>query len=119
MLCLKLARQGKTKQPTFRLIVCEKTSDPWGSYLENLGSYNPRTKKAVLEVDRIKHWISKGAQTTDSVWNMLVTNGVLEGKKRSVSRISKTRAEKIKAKAGEATKKEAVAPAPENSAPTA
>jgi small subunit ribosomal protein S16 len=106
MLCLKLSRQGKTKQPTFRLIVCEKTKDPWGSYFENLGYYNPRSKEANLVADRIKYWLQKGAKTTDTVWNLLVAKGIIEGKKKKISRISKKRLEKIKAKQKEDTKTE-------------
>ncbi|MDD5340893.1 MAG: 30S ribosomal protein S16 [Patescibacteria group bacterium] len=97
MLCLKLARVGKTKLPTFRLIVCEKTKDPWGSYLENLGTYNPRSKELNFDADRIKYWLSKGAQTSGTVWNLLVSKGIVEGKKKKASRISRKRQEKIKA----------------------
>lgn len=95
MLTIKLSRFGKKKQPTFRLLVLEKTKDPWGDYLEMLGHYNPRTKAAEFKIDRIKHWLSKGAQLTDSVWNLLITHKIIEGKKRGVTKISKTRREKM------------------------
>ncbi len=104
MLAIKLSRKGKTKEPTFRLIVCEKTKDPWGTYLENVGFYNPRTKELKLEADRIKYWISKGAQPSDTIWNMLVTKGLVEGKKKKVTKISKKRQAKIKKEQGETAK---------------
>jgi small subunit ribosomal protein S16 len=98
MLVIRLSRKGKTKQPFYRLILCEKQKDPWGRYLENLGTYNPFTKEMVFNLDRIKYWLSKGAQPSDTVWNMLVTKGLVEGKKRTITKISKIRAEKIKKK---------------------
>ncbi len=95
MLTIKLSRFGKKKQPTYRLLVMEKSKDPWGDYLEMLGDYNPRTKKAELNADRIKYWISKGAALTDSINNLLITNKIIEGKKKSVTRISNRRREKM------------------------
>jgi small subunit ribosomal protein S16 len=95
MLTIKLSRSGKRKQPTYRILVLEKSKDPWGDYLENLGYYNPRTKKAELNTDRIKYWISKGAQVTDSMHNLLITSGIISGEKKSVTKISNKRREKI------------------------
>ena len=95
MLTIKLSRLGKKKQPTFRLLVLEKTKDQWGNYLENLGHYNPRTKKAELKAERIKHWLTKGAQLTDSVHNLLNSQGIVSGKKKKISKISKRRGEKL------------------------
>jgi small subunit ribosomal protein S16 len=109
MLTIKLSRFGKKKQPTYRILVMEKSKDPWGDYLENLGHYDPRTKVAELNADRIKYWISKGAETTDSINNLLITNKIIEGKKRSVTRISNTRREKM---AKEQPKKTAKGPEP-------
>lgn len=91
------------------MLVLEKSKDPWGDYLEMLGHYNPRTKVAELKVERIKHWMEKGAKPTDSAWNLLITNKVIEGKKRGVTTISKKRKQKLDKKAG-GEKKEAAAP---------
>jgi hypothetical protein len=52
--------------------------------VEVLGSYDPHSKKSVLKTDKIKDWMSKGAQASDSVYNLLVREGVVEGKKRAV-----------------------------------
>lgn len=108
MLVIRMSRVGKKKQPLFRFVVSEKNKDPWGRYLENLGNYNPRTKEIQLDADRIKHWISMGAQPSNTVWNLLVDKGLVEGKKRKSSCISKTRLAKI----AEAKKAEAPVPAP-------
>jgi small subunit ribosomal protein S16 len=100
MLTIRLSRVGKTKQPSYRLIVSEKSKDPWGDFLENLGTFNPRTNPATVNfnVDRIKYWISKGAQTSKTVWNLLVDQKVVEGTKRLKVKISKRRKEKIEKK---------------------
>lgn len=102
MLSIRLSRTGKRKQPLYRLIVTEKSNDPWGTFLENLGTYNPRANPPVInfKVDRIKEWIGKGAQCTTTVWNLLVDQKVVEGEKRKNTRISRERRVKMeKAKA--------------------
>lgn len=88
MLMIRLSRTGKNKEPHFRLIVSEKTKDPWGKYLEILGYYNPRTNPAVFDVkeERVKYWISKGAQLSDTVHNMLVDKKVITKSKRKLTR---------------------------------
>lgn len=102
MLCLKLSRVGKKGQASFRLIVTGKTKDPWGEYLELLGHYNPKTKKADLKIERIKHWIKQGAQTTATVHNLLLKEKVIEGQKRKTIKISKKRLEKNKSSSAKA-----------------
>ena len=97
MLTIRLSRVGKKKQPLYRLIVSEKTKDPWGTYLENLGTYNTLTKPATVnfKADRITHWLSKGAQASDTVWNLLVDQKLVKGDKRLKVKISKKRKEKM------------------------
>jgi len=114
MVTLKLARVGKKKQPTFRLVATEKGSDPWGHNLEILGWKNPRTKETKLEVERIKYWLSKGAQTTPTVNNLLIDQKIVTGEKRRNITISKVRQGKIDAK-----KPKVEAPAAEVAAPAA
>jgi len=111
MLHIRLTRIGKKKQPEYRLIVCEKSRDPWGKALEILGHYNPRTNPVTvtLKQDRITHWISNGAQCSDTVWNLLVDQGVVKGEKRKSIRLSKKRHDAIakKQKASDKVKEEA------------
>ncbi|MBU1034236.1 30S ribosomal protein S16 [Patescibacteria group bacterium] len=97
MLSIRLTRVGKRKQPFYRLIVLEKTRDPWGRSLEILGNYNPHTSPSTLEVkaDRVKHWLEKGAQPSDTVWNLFVENKLVEGEKRNKIKLSKARKEKL------------------------
>lgn len=91
MLKIKLSRVGKRKQPIYRLLIVEKQKDPWGTYIENVGEYNPRTQPPTIKLneERIKYWISVGAQPTDTVHNMLVTAGMIKEKKRNVSKLGK------------------------------
>lgn len=89
MLNIRLSRVGKKKQPTFRVIVTEKGRDPWGKAREILGSYDPRTKALQIDAERVKHWLSVGATVTDSAWNILLKNNLVEGKSRNV--VAKTK----------------------------
>lgn len=85
MLTIRLTRVGKKKDSSFRVIVVDsKRKVKAGNYLEMVGSYDPRTNNATLESDRIKHWISVGAQPSDTVHNLLITHKVIEGKKINV-----------------------------------
>lgn len=83
MLVIRLTRIGKKKQPSYRLVVQDKTKDPWGKALDIVGNYNPRTtpKTLVLKEDRIKEWMSKGAQPSPTVHNLLVNAKVITGEK--------------------------------------
>ena len=97
MLTIRLSRVGKKRQPSYRLIVSEKSKDPWGKYLENLGNFNPLTQPPTITFknDRIQYWISKGAQASDTVWNLLVDQKLVTGDKRKKQSVSKRRKEKL------------------------
>jgi small subunit ribosomal protein S16 len=76
MLSIRMTRVGSKKKPFFRLVVTEARSKRESSYVETLGTYNPRLKPARVEIDkaRIQHWISKGAKPSDSVRTLLVNH---------------------------------------------
>ena len=93
MLMIKFSRKGKKNQPFFRIIVLEKSKDPQGDFLEALGFFNPLTKEVSLKADRIKYWISQGAQPTGSVHNLLVKEGVINADKVKVTKIHKKKIE--------------------------
>lgn len=85
MLTIRLQRRGRKNDPSFRVLVLDSKRGPKsGSYLELLGNYDARTDHVELKAERIKHWMSKGAQVSDTVHNLLVSNNVVEGKKRNV-----------------------------------
>jgi small subunit ribosomal protein S16 len=100
MLTIRLTRVGKKGQPLYRFIISEKARDPWGKALEILGTYNPRTKPAsvTLEKERVQYWISKGAQCSDTVYNILIDQGVITDKKRAHSQISVRHKERMEKK---------------------
>ncbi len=97
MLSIRLSRVGKKKQPSYRLVVCEKSKDPWGTVVETMGTFNPLTQPSTIKFDleRIKYWLSKGAQPTDTVWNLFVDMKLVEGAKRLKVKISKVRKAKL------------------------
>lgn len=98
MVKIRLARFGKKKQPTYRLIISDSRKDTLGTFIESVGFYDPRAKKSDLKTERIKYWISKGAQPSSTVHNLLVENKVIEGKKVKVSNMSKKAKEALKNK---------------------
>ncbi len=82
MLKLRLQRVGRKNDPSFRVVVTESQNGPQsGKFLEVLGAYDARQGVPQLKGDRIKHWIAMGAQVSDTMHNMLVRFGVVEGKK--------------------------------------
>jgi len=81
MLVIRLTRIGKKNQPAYRVILAEKTSPVQGKFIEILGSYNPRLKQKALKADRIKYWLSMGAQASATVHNLLVSEKIIEAKK--------------------------------------
>jgi small subunit ribosomal protein S16 len=73
MLSIRMRRTGSKKRPFYRVVVTEGREPREGSFLEVLGTYNPRTKPAVVEIDRerVNHWIKQGARPSDSVRTLL------------------------------------------------
>ena len=72
MLKIRLSRIGKRGQAYFRVVVVEHTKKPKGEYLELFGTYNPHEKVLNVKKDRIDYWVSKGAQASPTVNNLLV-----------------------------------------------
>lgn len=106
MLVIRLTRVGKKKQPSYRVVVQEKSKDPWGGSVEQLGHYNPLTNPATLTVneERVRYWVAKGAQPSDTMWNLLLDRGLVNGEKRRIVQLSKRRK-------GKAATEQAAAPA--------
>lgn len=67
------------------MVVTEHTEGPKSnSFVERLGNYHPKTKAIQIDADRVKYWISVGAKATGTVHNMLVSKGIISGKKINV-----------------------------------
>jgi small subunit ribosomal protein S16 len=85
MLKIRLQRTGRKNDPHFRLIVTESTLKPKTSqFNEIVGTYNVKAGIFEAKADRVKHWIGMGAQVSPTVHNLLISKGVLEGKKVNV-----------------------------------
>jgi len=90
MLTIRFFRIGKKHQPFYKIVVIDKKSPPRGGrFVEEVGFFNPLTKEKSLKGERIKYWISKGAKTSDTVYNLLIKEKILEGKKIDVHKKSK------------------------------
>ncbi len=85
MLKIRLQRVGRKNDPSFRVVVLEGTEGPKsGNHVDQIGFYNAITKQKSMDKEKASHWLSKGAQPSDTVYNMLVTEGVIAGKKKNV-----------------------------------
>lgn len=85
MLGIRLKRTGRTNDPSFKIVVGEKKYSPKsGKHFEYLGSYNPKTKATIIDAEKVKEWLKKGAQASATVHNLLVSKGIVSGKKINV-----------------------------------
>ena len=71
MLKLRLKRTGRKRSPSYRLVIMENTSRRDGRPIDELGYYNPLTKKYKFDADKIKKWLSNGVQPTEMVTSLL------------------------------------------------
>ncbi len=84
MLMIRLQRVGRIHEPVFRVVLVDSKCGPKsGKFLEILGNHDTRKNKNDSKVDaeKIKYWISKGAQLSDTVRNLLITKKIITGKK--------------------------------------
>ena len=79
---IRLTRKGKKKQPTYRVVVADERSPRDGSYIEQIGRYDPRQEPSIVEIEneRAEYWLSVGAQPSDAVRKLLEISGVLEAR---------------------------------------
>jgi len=124
---IRLSRGGNKKRPYYRIVVSDTRSPRDGKYLEQVGTYNPllpkdSAERVKLDEDRVRHWLSVGAQPTDRVARFLDVAGIKERaarnnpKKAEPGEKAKERAEERATKAAEAeeaAKAAAAAPAEE------
>ncbi len=102
---IRFQRIGRINDPAFRIVVLEKErAAKAGNIVELLGTYNAKSKVLTLKEDRVKDWIARGAQPTGSIHNLLISKGIITGKKINV--LSK----KTPQKSAEAAVVEAVKP---------
>lgn len=105
MVRIRMSRMGRIHRPFFRINAVEKKSPRDGKILEQLGWYDPvakdPTKQLELNVERIKHWLSVGAQPSDTVNDILAQKGLIDADKwkaKRAGRVKKKIADTAKAK---------------------
>jgi small subunit ribosomal protein S16 len=85
MLMIRLQRIGRKNDPSFRIIVTDKReSTKSNRFADIVGTYAPKSGGIEIDATKVKHWLSKGAQASPTVHNMLVTKKIIEGKKINV-----------------------------------
>ena len=110
---IRLARGGSKKRPFYSIVAADSRMPRDGRFIEKLGTYNPllpkdHEKRIVMDVEKIKEWLAKGAQPTDRIQRFLETAEVLPKKARNnpqkaePGKKAQERAEEKKAKAAEA-----------------
>ena len=75
---LRLTRVGSKKNPVYRIVAADSRSPRDGKLLEIVGRYNPQTDPSTIDFDeeRIRHWLSKGAQPSGTVQRLLKIKGI-------------------------------------------
>ena len=79
MVKIRLRRVGAKKQPSYRIVAADSRAPRDGRFIEILGHYNPRTDPKTIEIkeDRVRYWLSQGAQPTEAVERLLRQKGIL------------------------------------------
>jgi small subunit ribosomal protein S16 len=121
---IRLARAGAKKRPQFRVVVADSRFPRDGRFIEKLGTYNPLLPKdskerVTLNLERIKHWLSKGALPTDRVLRFLDAAGLMKRKPRNNPQKAKPKVKKDEAAAAAAAAAAPAAPAAAAAAPAA
>jgi len=90
MLVIRFLRVGKKNQPSFKIVITDKRwSARAGRFVVEVGFWNPLKKEKVLKPERIKYWLSVGAKPSPTVFNLLISEKIIEGKKIPVHKKAK------------------------------
>lgn len=113
---LRLARRGTKKRPFYHIVAADSHAARDGKYIEKLGIFDPLLgktdeKRVQFDVERVKHWLSKGAQPTDRVARFLTAQGLASWKHGSNPEKAKPKA-KAQERAKERAEKAAAGEAP-------
>ena len=78
---IRLTRKGAKKRPFYRIVVAHSEAPRDGKFLEIIGTYNPLTDPAEVQIDpeRLRVWLDRGAQPTDTVRSLIKQKGLLTG----------------------------------------
>src|SRR5579862_5854689 len=97
MLTIRLQRTGKKNQADFRIVFAEKEAPVQKKFLEILGSYNPRKKNFLVKEERLKYWVAQNVELSETMHNLLVTKGFVNGAKVKAFNIPKKPAAPVEA----------------------
>lgn len=80
MVKIRLKRIGAKKKPFYRIVVADSRSPRDGKFIEQIGTYDPRTNPSQFNIDteKVKKWLENGAQPTDTVKKLLKLSGIAE-----------------------------------------
>jgi small subunit ribosomal protein S16 len=78
MLKLRLKRNGRKRQPAYRLVIMENTTRRDGRPVDEVGYYNPITKKSYFNEEKIVKWLSYGVQPTETVFQLLKKSNLIK-----------------------------------------
>ena len=81
MLKLRLKRNGRKRQPSYRLVIMESTMRRNGRPIDEVGYYNPITKESYFNQDKIIKWLKYGVQPTETVFQLLKKSNLIVEKK--------------------------------------
>ena len=85
MLMIRLQRIGRKNDPSFRIIVTDKRESTTSTrFADIVGTYRPKAGTITIDAPKVTQWIAKGAQPSPTVHNMLITKGIITGKKINV-----------------------------------
>lgn len=87
MLKIRLQRRGKNNYATYRVVVADGRAPVKGSFVADVGSYNPHTNAFAVQQEAVTKWISQGAQPSATVNNLLITHGIIQGEKVMIWRV--------------------------------
>ncbi len=120
MLKMRLQRIGRKNSPSYRVVVTDsRNAVSRGRSVELIGSYEPKLGRIQIDAERAKHWLKQGVQPSDTVYNMLVSQKIVEGKKKNALPKKSPIIDEAKLKAEAKAKAEADAKAAEEAAKAA
>ena len=92
MIKIRLRRMGSKKRPSYRIVVADSKSPRDGRFIETLGYYDPLTQPATVKIneERATHWLSVGAQPSDTVRDMLRRAGLVGDDPKRLARAALT-----------------------------
>jgi small subunit ribosomal protein S16 len=85
MLMMRLQRVGRKNDPSYRIVVTDKRTGPKSDrHIDRLGSYNPKMNHVQIDGEKAKEWLAKGVQPSDTLHNILVSQKIIDAKKKNV-----------------------------------